>query len=124
MTSWFTYDFGYSWPYTWGHLIVATVGAAVAVVALWRGRSVLAVAFGGLTVLVGSVVFLAWLWPGGAADRRARRVVTAAWAVSVVARRSNMNPGCSPAAWKRVPATRHAAPTRPAISGLKVARWL
>jgi copper transport protein len=42
-------------------------------------------AFGGLTVLVGSVVFLAWLWPAGAADRRARRVVGGAWAASVVA---------------------------------------
>ena len=32
-------------------------------------------AFAGITVLVGAAVFLAWLWPAGAADRRARRIV-------------------------------------------------
>jgi copper transport protein len=42
-------------------------------------------AFGGLTVLVGSVVFLTWLWPAGADDRRARRVVAGAWSAGVVA---------------------------------------
>jgi copper transport protein len=42
-------------------------------------------AFGGLTVLVGSVVFLTWLWPEGQVDRRARRVVTGAWLAAVVA---------------------------------------
>jgi copper transport protein len=39
----------------------------------------------GITVLVGSVAFVAWLWPSGAGDRRARRLVTAAWAATVVA---------------------------------------
>jgi copper transport protein len=54
-----------------------TLGAAYGVVRF--------LAFGGLTVLVGSVVFLTWLWPAGADDRRARRVVAGAWSVSVVA---------------------------------------
>ncbi len=42
-------------------------------------------AFAGVTVLVGSVVFLAWLWPAGAADRRARRVVAGAWITAAAA---------------------------------------
>jgi copper transport protein len=42
-------------------------------------------AFAGITVLVGSVVFLAWLWPNGRDDRRARRVVAAAWLTSAIA---------------------------------------
>ena len=42
-------------------------------------------AFAGLTVLVGAAVFLSWLWPAGAADRRARRVVGTAWLTSAVA---------------------------------------
>lgn len=33
----FTYDFDYSWPFAWGHAIVALVGAAAALVA-WRLR--------------------------------------------------------------------------------------
>jgi copper transport protein len=41
--------------------------------------------FAGITVLVGSVAFLAWLWPAGAGDRRAQRLVTGAWATTVVA---------------------------------------
>ena len=36
-------------------------------------------AFGGLIVFVGSLVFLTWLWPAGGGDRRARRVVAGAW---------------------------------------------
>ncbi len=42
-------------------------------------------AFAGLTVLVGAVVFLVWLWPAGTGERRARRVVGAAWFTSAVA---------------------------------------
>ena len=42
-------------------------------------------AFAGITVLVGAAVFLAWLWPAGAADRRARRIVGAAWLTTAVA---------------------------------------
>jgi copper transport protein len=42
-------------------------------------------AFGGLTVLVGSLLFLAFLWPAGQDDRRARRVVATGWCVSLVA---------------------------------------
>jgi copper transport protein len=43
------------------------------------------VAFAGITVLVGAAVFVAWLWPAGGADRRARRVLGAAWLTSAVA---------------------------------------
>ena len=42
-------------------------------------------AFAGLTVLVGAVVFVAWLWRQGADEPRAVRIVVWAWAVSVVA---------------------------------------
>jgi ubiquinone/menaquinone biosynthesis C-methylase UbiE len=38
--SWFTYDFGYLWPLTWGHLIVCAVGVAIGVIAWWRGWAV------------------------------------------------------------------------------------
>jgi copper transport protein len=55
----------------------AALGAAYGVVRF--------VAFAGLTVLVGSVLFLAWLWPAGAADRRARRIVGASWVTATVA---------------------------------------
>lgn len=55
----------------------ATLGAVFGVVRF--------AAFGGLAVLVGSLVFLAWLWPAGRDDPRARRVVAAAWLTSVVA---------------------------------------
>lgn len=37
LTSWFVYDFGYSWPYTYGHLLVFLVGAVVAAVCYRRG---------------------------------------------------------------------------------------
>ncbi len=43
------------------------------------------VGFGGVTLLVGSVAFIAWLWPAGARDRRARRLVGAAWIATVAA---------------------------------------
>ena len=42
-------------------------------------------AFGGLTVLVGSVVFLAWLWPGGPATAGPAAWCGAPGSVSVVA---------------------------------------
>lgn len=37
MPSWFVYDFGYSWPLTWGHMTVAVCAAALAALSLWRG---------------------------------------------------------------------------------------
>jgi len=37
MTSWFRYDFGYSWPFTVGHLLVFAVAAALAAIGVWRG---------------------------------------------------------------------------------------
>lgn len=39
MTTWFTYDFGYSWPFTWGHLLVSLAGLALMAIARWRGWS-------------------------------------------------------------------------------------
>jgi copper transport protein len=42
-------------------------------------------AFAGIAVLVGAVAFLAWLWPAGRDDRRARRIVAASWWVTLVA---------------------------------------
>lgn len=35
-TSWWTYDFGYSWPYTSGHLLVFLLGLAIAALCWWR----------------------------------------------------------------------------------------
>jgi copper transport protein len=57
------------------------------------GSGVVAVAFGvarfaaflGLLVLVGAVAFALLLWPDAFADRRFRRLVTAAWATALVA---------------------------------------
>ena len=37
MLSWFVYDFGYSWPFTLGHLLVGAIGLAIAAFAYWRG---------------------------------------------------------------------------------------
>jgi SAM-dependent methyltransferase len=45
-SSWLTYDFGYSWPYTSGHLIVFAVAALGAAIALWRRRVGWAIACG------------------------------------------------------------------------------
>jgi SAM-dependent methyltransferase len=36
MPSWMIYQFGYSWPYTRGHLLVGLAGAAVALLCYWR----------------------------------------------------------------------------------------
>ena len=36
-------------------------------------------AFAGIAVLVGGVAFVAWLWPAGRDDRRARRILGGAW---------------------------------------------
>ena len=38
LTTWFGYDFGYSWPYTRGHFLVFLVAAAIAALLRWRGR--------------------------------------------------------------------------------------
>ena len=37
LTSWFHYDFGYSWPFTLGHLIVCLAALALVTVSVWRG---------------------------------------------------------------------------------------
>ncbi|HET8618552.1 MAG TPA: copper resistance protein CopC [Acidimicrobiales bacterium] len=42
-------------------------------------------AFAGIAVLVGALAFLAWLWPAGRDDRRARSIVAVAWWVTLVA---------------------------------------
>ncbi|HEX6235923.1 MAG TPA: copper resistance protein CopC [Acidimicrobiales bacterium] len=42
-------------------------------------------AFAGIAVLVGATAFLLVLWPAGIADRRARRLVSVAWWVALVA---------------------------------------
>ena len=42
-------------------------------------------AFAGIAVLVGGLAFLAWSWPAGRDDRRARRVVAVAWWVTLAA---------------------------------------
>lgn len=54
----------------------STVGGVFAVARL--------AAFAALVVLVGAVVFLLGLWPEGRADRRARRLIWAAWGVLAV----------------------------------------
>src|SRR5262245_25366299 len=48
MTSPFTYDFGYGWPLTWGHVIPLAIGAALTAVGLWLGwrRSLMALLLG------------------------------------------------------------------------------
>jgi copper transport protein len=42
-------------------------------------------AFAGIAVLVGGLAFVAWLWPAGRDDRRARGILAAAWWVTLVA---------------------------------------
>jgi len=36
MPTWFRYDFGYSWPYTLGHLLVFGIAALIVALCLWR----------------------------------------------------------------------------------------
>jgi copper transport protein len=58
-----------------------------------QGDTVLGVAYGiarfaafvGITVLVGAIAFVAWLWPAGRDDRRARRIGAVAWWTALVA---------------------------------------
>lgn len=51
MTSWFRYDFGYSWPFTIGHLAAAAAALLLVGLAAWRGwRPSIIAAFGLLTV--------------------------------------------------------------------------
>ena len=38
LTSWFVYDFGYSWPYTLGHLLIFLAASAIAALCYWRRR--------------------------------------------------------------------------------------
>jgi copper transport protein len=53
------------------------VVAAVFAVSRWTG-------YAGLALLAGALVVLGWVWPGGWANRRARRVVAAGWAASLL----------------------------------------
>jgi copper transport protein len=58
-----------------------------------QGDTVLGVAYGvarftafaGITVLVGAIAFVAWLWPAGRDDRRVRRIGAVAWWTALVA---------------------------------------
>lgn len=54
----FRYDFGYAWPWTWGHAIAAAIFAAAAVAAWRAGRVWLTAIAGGLAVwgLAGAVI--------------------------------------------------------------------
>jgi arsenite methyltransferase len=60
LTSLFTYDFGYSWPYTYGHLLVFCVAAVATAIALWRHWTAAAVLSGlvALWGLAGAFVML------------------------------------------------------------------
>jgi copper transport protein len=51
--------------------------AAVFAVSRWTG-------YAGLALLAGALVVLGWCWPGGWANRRARRVVAAGWVASLL----------------------------------------
>ena len=42
-------------------------------------------AFAGVIVLIGAIAFVAWLWPAGRDDRRARRIGAVAWWTALVA---------------------------------------
>jgi copper transport protein len=71
---------------------VAALGAtAVAPPASDKGAAGLAygitrwLGFGGLALLIGSCLFIAWCWPAGAAHRRVRATVWTGWAASAVA---------------------------------------
>lgn len=37
ITSWFRYDFGYSWPFTIGHLLVSAAALGLVALGAWRG---------------------------------------------------------------------------------------
>lgn len=58
LTTWFAYDFGYSWPYTRGHFLVFLVAAVVAALLLWRRRSGWA---------IGAGIVAAWALAGAVA---------------------------------------------------------
>jgi copper transport protein len=53
------------------------VVAAVFAVSRWTG-------YAGLALLAGALVVLGWCWPGGWANRRARRVLAAGWVASLL----------------------------------------
>ena len=58
-TTWWTYDFGYTWYYTSGHLLVLVVFAALATLSYWRQWPSLAtglLAFGAVWGLAGAVI--------------------------------------------------------------------
>lgn len=59
LTSWFHYDFGYSWPYAFGHLLVLAAGLAATIVAVrvgWRWWWVAVCAIVSAWGLAGTVV--------------------------------------------------------------------
>ncbi|MGC4082237.1 MAG: class I SAM-dependent methyltransferase [Vicinamibacterales bacterium] len=55
MTTWFTYDFGYSWPYTSGHLLVCLAGVAMLLASRWRAWPGWTLALGGVIAIWGAV---------------------------------------------------------------------
>jgi SAM-dependent methyltransferase len=52
MTSWWTYDFGYSWPLTYGHVLVFALGGALAAASYWWQW--------GRWLTIGSALFAVW----------------------------------------------------------------
>ena len=53
LTSWFRYDFGYSWPFTLGHLLVCAAGVLVLGLAAWRSARPWVLVAGGVLTLWG-----------------------------------------------------------------------
>ncbi len=62
-------------------------------------------AFAGIVVLVGGLAFVAWLWPAGRDDRRARRIGAVAWWTALVAT-AGLHPAVRRLRRRRVPRRR------------------
>lgn len=60
MADFFKYDFGYSWPWSYGHLVAAGVLGGLALLALLRGWSKWTVAVSGAAALWAAAAFLAF----------------------------------------------------------------
>lgn len=59
LSSWFRYDFGYSWPFTLGHLLVCLVALSLAGCSVWRGwRTGVTVTLGALAAWGGAGAFV------------------------------------------------------------------